>query len=84
LKNLTIGYSLPSTLSKKIKVENLRIFVSGDNLTEWSEIAKYYDPESITESRVKINPSVSAGREVGSGYSYPFSRLFSFGLNVTF
>jgi TonB-linked SusC/RagA family outer membrane protein len=84
LKNLTIGYTLPSSLTKKIKINNIRIFVSGENITEWSEIAKYYDPESITESRVKINPGVSAGREVGSGYSYPFSRLYSFGLNVTF
>ncbi len=84
LKNLTLGYTLPSSMTRRVKISNIRIFVSGENITEWSEIAKYYDPESITESRVKINPGISAGREVGSGYSYPFSRLYSFGLNVTF
>ena len=84
LKNLTIGYSLPSSLTKKIKINNIRIFVSGENITEWSEVANYFDPEQITESRVKIDPRVSAGRAVGSGFSYPFSRQYSFGLNVTF
>jgi TonB-linked SusC/RagA family outer membrane protein len=84
LKNLTIGYTLPSSVTGKIHITNLRIFISGENLTEWSELANYYDPESITESKVKINPGLSAGREVGTGYSYPFSRLYSFGLNATF
>jgi hypothetical protein len=84
LKNLTIGYSLPSSLTKKIKINKIRIFVSGENITEWSEVANYFDPEQITESRVKIDPRVSAGRAVGSGFSYPFSRQYSFGLNVTF
>ena len=84
LKNLTIGYTLPSSITKKLGISTIRIFLSGENLTEWSEVANYFDPEAITESRVKINPNVSAGREVGSGYSYPFSRQYSFGLNVTF
>ncbi len=84
LKNVTIGYTLPSSLTNKIKINTIRVFVSGENLTEWSEVAKYFDPEQITASRVKINPGISAGRTVGSGYAYPFTRQYSFGINVTF
>ena len=32
LKNLTIGYTLPAVLSKKVYAQNIRFFASGENL----------------------------------------------------
>ena len=32
LKNLTIGYTLPKSLTKSIYLENVRFYVSGENL----------------------------------------------------
>ncbi|UZR99309.1 SusC/RagA family TonB-linked outer membrane protein [Chondrinema litorale] len=83
LKNLTIGYTLPPSLTNKINVGNVRIYVSGENLAEWSEVKDYYDPEAINDN-LRYNPSVSTARGTGKGYSYPFLRRYAIGLNVNF
>jgi TonB-linked SusC/RagA family outer membrane protein len=71
IKNITLGYTLPKTLSDKIKLNRIRLFVSGDNIFEWSEVRQYFDPEAITD-------------ESNFGYVYPFNRQYIVGLNVTF
>ncbi len=84
-KNLTIGYTLPNTLTEKVGISNLRIFVSGENIAEWSELKDYYDPEAITNIvDGRLNPAVSNGRQVGSGYVYPFQRRYAAGINLNF
>ena len=84
LKNLTIGYTIPASITQKINITKIRIFVSGENLTEWSGVKKYYDPEAINDITDKINPANSTERGTGSGYAYPFQRRYSAGLNITF
>ncbi len=44
LKNVEIGYSLPSTLVKRIRMQSMRIYVSGSNLAILSAF-KMWDPE---------------------------------------
>jgi TonB-linked SusC/RagA family outer membrane protein len=44
LKSLEIGYSLPKNLLKKVRVSNLRIYLSGTNLLCFSKF-KLWDPE---------------------------------------
>lgn len=44
LKQMEIGYSLPSRLTKKAHMNNLRFYVSGTNLLTWSAF-KLWDPE---------------------------------------
>lgn len=70
LRHLELGYTLPVSLLKKIKIEKLRVYGAVDNLFTFT---KYYglDPEQ----------SSSFGRET---ISYPQARTVSFGLNVTF
>lgn len=82
LKNLTLGYSLPSMLTSRIGISYLRIFMSAENLAEWSSIKKYFDPESVN-SNIYTNPDESPGRS-GNGLNYPFQRNYSAGLNLTF
>lgn len=84
LKNITLGYTLPSEVSKKLGLAALRIYFSGDNLHEWSKIAKFFDPESISDINNRINPAYSPGRGETSGYQYPYQRKYSFGINVNF
>jgi hypothetical protein len=67
LKNLTIGYTLPVSVTKRFGLNRLRVFFSGENLYEISPIKKYLDPESITD---------------GYGWEYPYQRKYSFGVNV--
>ncbi|MFV8347305.1 SusC/RagA family TonB-linked outer membrane protein [Flavobacterium sp. ZB4P13] len=68
VKNITLGYTIPNKLLDKIKVSQLRFYVTGENIYEWSAIKKYIDPEATGEN----------------GYAYPFNRKLSVGMNVTF
>jgi TonB-linked SusC/RagA family outer membrane protein len=45
LKNLEIGYTIPSSVLSKIKVSNLRVYFNGLNLVTWDKL-KVMDPES--------------------------------------
>lgn len=82
LKNLTVGYTLPATWIRGTGVSKLRIFASGENVLEFSELKKYFDPET-TNSNMHTNPTTAAARS-GNGMTYPFQRSYSFGLNMTF
>lgn len=75
IKNITIGYSLPSAMLQKHKISRVRLFASGENLFEFSELKKYFDPEVVSNSST-FNTS--------NGFSYPFQRKFAFGVNVEF
>jgi hypothetical protein len=68
LKNLQLGYSLPSGATQHIGIQNLRVYVSGYNLLTYSPDYKDFDPEA----------------SAGSGQSYPLQRVVSLGLSVTF
>lgn len=71
LKNVTLGYTLPSALLNKTKIlSKARIYVSGADLWEHSKINDGWDPE--------------ASRTVDDAKRYPFLRTMTFGLNLTF
>ncbi|UOQ82620.1 SusC/RagA family TonB-linked outer membrane protein [Hymenobacter sp. 5414T-23] len=76
LKNLTLGYTLPTTLINKARIASLRVYVSGQNLITWTDYSGY-DPE------VSADPfsSTSIGRDFGV---YPQSRTYTVGLNANF
>jgi TonB-linked SusC/RagA family outer membrane protein len=44
LKSLEVGFTLPRKLSKRIHMDNLRVYFSGLNLLSWSRF-KLWDPE---------------------------------------
>lgn len=76
LNTLTLGYTLPKSLVHRVKIENLRFYVSGYNLWLWTNYSGY-DPEVSTMRRTNLTPGVD--------YSgYPKSRQFVFGLNLSF
>ena len=54
LKNAVISYNLPSDLVKRIKVQNVRIYASGQNIITWSSIRRF-DPE-VNESAGRAYP----------------------------
>ena len=80
LKNLQFGYTLPSTLTRKISIERCRIFVSGENLWTGTSLSKLFDPETVDGG----NTDSSANAAIkNSGNAYPLSRTWSFGLSIT-
>lgn len=77
-KNLTVGYTLPQELTRKAKIEQIRVYFSGENLCYWSPLKKYtkiMDPELGGTTGTSTDNS-------GVGYAYP--RTFSIGLDIQF
>lgn len=72
IKTLQLGYSLPSTVVKRIGLQKIRVYVMSENLLT---ITKYtgYDPEIGGTNALSIDRGV-----------YPQARSFMGGLNVTF
>lgn len=71
LRNLTIGYTLPSGLTDRIKMNKVRFYVGGENLHTWSKLdTDYLDPEAVM-----TDPT---------GRSYPMGRTYSVGAQITF
>ena len=73
LKNLTVGYTLPKSITRKAYIENLRVFFSAENLFTITNFTEAGDPELI-----------GAGYGGNIGKTYPLSKTFSCGLSVTF
>ena len=82
LQTLTIGYTFPKSIIKYVGVSNIRVYFTGGNLF----CIKGY---SGLDPDVNVSPSADSSY---SGFptpnydfrSYPKSRTFTFGLNVTF
>lgn len=68
LKNVEIGYEFKKQLIQKLKMNNLRVYVQGNNLALWDKV-KFWDPE------LDMNTS---------GAKYPLNRTITLGLEVTF
>lgn len=77
LKNLSIGYTLPSQWLGK-SISNVRVYVSSQNLLTFTNYSGY-DPEIAV--RTGINSSLGAGIDYGQ---FPQPRTFIGGLQVTF
>lgn len=64
LRQAVLGYSLPKSLINKIKLNKVRIHVSGYNLFTMSDIPEYFDPEYIRSS-YPAKRTVALGIQVG-------------------
>lgn len=72
LKDVTIGYSLPQNLIKKITFRGVRVYVSGQNLLTFSPIYKHNSDRTVDPE------------QLGDGNAYPFSKTFAFGIDLKF
>ena len=70
LKHITLGYNLPKKLVKKIGLENLRVYATGDNLWLWSK-------------RQGLDPRQSISGGTSNEYYSPV-RTISGGITLTF
>jgi len=76
LNTLTLGYTLPNELVKRVGISNLRFYATAYNvfcITSYSG----YDPEVSTMRRTNLTPGVDYS-------AYPKSRQFVVGLNLNF
>lgn len=68
IRNISLGYTLPRSITKNIQLEGLRLYVAGDNLALFSK-RKGFDPRQYDDGN--------------SGFNYSPIRTISFGFNVT-
>ncbi|MFC5283565.1 SusC/RagA family TonB-linked outer membrane protein [Pedobacter alpinus] len=73
LQDVTLGYTLPKKAMSRLKISNLRVFVSAFNVGLWTNYTGY-DPE--VDVQTGLTPGVDYNR-------YPRSRNFLVGLNLT-
>ena len=81
LKNLSVGYTVPANISKKIGVQKVRIYFSGENLAYWSPFKKhsrYIDPEAAFDRLSDGSPT-----RYNNAF-YPWQKTFMFGIDLTF
>ncbi|WP_349314050.1 TonB-dependent receptor [Chitinophaga sp. MM2321] len=70
LKNAEIGYRLPVSLLKPLKIKNARIYVNAMNLISWDNVKELgIDPESNTGGRWGWQP-------------YPIMRVYNVGITI--
>ena len=70
LKNVAIGYTFPKKWMNKAGIDNLRLYVSADNIFEVDSVADNFDPETQAST--------------GQGKIDCYARTVSFGIDITF
>ena len=72
LRNLTLGYTLPKTLTEKVNISQARVYVTGSNLYTW--FSKEYREDGGIDPETTSTISLTT----------PPTRSFMFGLNLSF
>lgn len=72
LKNLTVGYTLPTKWTAKAGIEQVRIYFTGTDLF------------TIRSNKDKTDPENMNTDPLGGANGYPFYRSYTIGLNLTF
>lgn len=78
LKNLQIGFDLPTNFLSKLKLSKAFIYVNGQNLFTKTNFYEGYDPE------VNYNAGSNEGVSLGGGNYYPQVKVYTFGLDLKF
>jgi TonB-linked SusC/RagA family outer membrane protein len=77
LRNLTLGYTFPNSLTSKIKVEKFRLYVGARNLFTLTRYQGFNPEYGYTSDRQNLDMGVDVG-------VYPVTRMFLFGVNLQF
>jgi TonB-linked SusC/RagA family outer membrane protein len=68
VKNVVLGYTLPKKITQTLKLDKVRVYLSGQNLLTFSNAYEGYDPEN----------------DVSNGRFYPVMRTYTIGIDVQF
>ncbi|WP_158838824.1 SusC/RagA family TonB-linked outer membrane protein [Polaribacter sp. L3A8] len=82
LRNLTIGYTLPESLTSKYNFDKLRFYVTGENLLFFTANGyEGFNPEAAGQTSDNANTPLTAGYQRGDG---PVVKTISAGINFQF
>lgn len=76
INNISLGYTLPKSLTQKVKLSNVRFYATGYNLYTFTKYSGY-DPEVNTYPNNGLTPGIDWG-------AYPSAISLVFGANITF
>lgn len=76
LSNITLGYTLPKNIARKLLAQNIRVYATGHNLHTFTKYSGP-DPEVSTRRSSPLTPGVDFS-------AYPKASTFVAGINVTF
>lgn len=76
LKNVTLAYNLPSSVTTRLRMSNLRVYASATNLWTLTDYSGY-DPEANTFGQ----STTLIGLDLGG---YPQAKVFQVGLSASF
>jgi len=74
IRNIVLGYTLPSNVSDKISMQKFRVYLKVDNLYTFTKFTGY-------------TPEIGSYDVLSSGIDngiYPITAVYSFGINLTF
>ncbi len=76
VRNITAGYSLPESITKRLSIQRLRVYASAQNPFTFTKY-KGYNPEASQNASNALEPGIDAG-------AYPAAKTFVIGLNLNF
>ncbi|MDD3524360.1 MAG: TonB-dependent receptor [Candidatus Cloacimonetes bacterium] len=88
LRTLNVGYTLPESITSKFAANNVKVYLSGENLWCWSpfyKITRDIDVENIWNAGTQLTGLNSDDvRTDGDGFNYPTLKAISLGLSINF
>ncbi|MCB9041603.1 MAG: TonB-dependent receptor [Lewinellaceae bacterium] len=76
IQNVRLSYTLPASLTRKARIERLKLYINAQNLYTFTGYSGY-DPEIGAFNQDPLLQNVDMGR-------YPSPRLFTFGIDLDF
>ncbi len=84
IKNITLGYNLPSKVTESLSISSAKIYFTGSNLFTFTDYLGY-DPESNNATSLLSDSSGNASTYAGiDTASYPSQKKFTIGLDIKF
>lgn len=77
IRNITLGYTFPESTLRKLKIQRLRIYVTGQNIFTFTKYGGFKNPQGNGAGDNATNNGVENG-------TYPISRNLSLAFNITF
>lgn len=74
IRNVRLGYDLPTSFINRIRMKQVQVYVSGSNLFTWQTYSGY-------------TPEITSGSVIATGIDqgvYPISKIWTTGINIQF
>ncbi|MDR0660741.1 MAG: TonB-dependent receptor [Prevotellaceae bacterium] len=84
-KTMTLGYTIPSKITEKVRISRLRVYFTAENLFTFHNLGDIpVDPETGINWGENVNTGAAASDLRNFGRYYPYQRVLSFGVQVGF